>query len=130
MKKLFLHSLGPLIGFALFSIALWVLHRELRNYHYHDIVRYLKELPAPYLLLSLGLTLLNYLIMSGYDLLALRYIHYHLPYRKIAVASFIGYAFSNSIGLSMFAGDRCAIVSIRLGDSPQNRSPKSLSFAA
>jgi len=64
----------------------------------------LREIPVPHLLVAFVLTLLNYLIMSGYDLLALRYIHYRLPYRKIAVASFIGYAFSNNIGLSMFAG--------------------------
>jgi phosphatidylglycerol lysyltransferase len=104
MKKTFLHAVGPLVGFILFSIALWVLHRALKDYHYYDIVRHLRELPILRLLLAFGLTLLNYLIMSGYDLLALRYIRYQLPYRKIAAASFIGYAFSNNIGLSMLAG--------------------------
>jgi phosphatidylglycerol lysyltransferase len=104
MKKHFLHSLGPLLGLSLFAVALWVIHNELREYHYHDIVRHVRDLPLHYLSVGLGLTILNYLIMSGYDLLAIRYIHYQLPYRKIAVASFIGYAFSNSIGLSMLAG--------------------------
>jgi phosphatidylglycerol lysyltransferase len=104
MKKGFLHAIGPLIGFVVFSVALWVLHHELRNYHYHDIVRHLREIPVSPLLLAFLLTLLNYLIMSGYDLLALRYVRHQLQYRKIAVASFIGYAFSNNIGLSMLAG--------------------------
>lgn len=42
--------------------------------------------------------------MIGYDILALKYIHHPLEYPKIALASFIGYAFSNNIGLSMIAG--------------------------
>jgi phosphatidylglycerol lysyltransferase len=104
MKNKFLHAIGPLVGLVLFSIALWVLHRALKVYPYHDIVRHLRKLPLLYLLIAFGLTPLNYLIMSGYDLLALRYIHYPLKYHKIAIASFIGYAFSNNIGLSMLAG--------------------------
>lgn len=104
MKRNLLHSLGPFIALTLFCIALWVLHRALKDYHYHDIVSHLRDLPISHLLLAFGLTLLNYLMMSGYDLLALRYIRYQLPYRKIAAASFMGYAFSNNIGLSMLAG--------------------------
>lgn len=42
--------------------------------------------------------------MTGYDILALQYIKHPLLYRKTALASFIGCAFSNNIGLSMLAG--------------------------
>jgi phosphatidylglycerol lysyltransferase len=104
MKRRFLHSLGPLLGLVLFAVALWVLHHELREYHYHDIVRHLAEIPGPRLLLAFALTILSYLIMTGYDTLALRYIQHPLGYAKTALASFIGYAFSNNIGLSMIAG--------------------------
>ena len=104
MKRRVLHRLGPLLGLLLFAVALWVLHHELREYHYHDIVRHLAEIPAPRLLLAFALTNLSYLILTGYDTLALRYIQHPLAYAKIALASFIGYAFSNNIGLSMIAG--------------------------
>ncbi len=103
-NKIFLHSLGPFLGLSLFAVALWVLHHELKEYHYHDIVRHFKDLPANHFFLGLGLTIVSYFIMTSYDTLALRYIRYPLPYRKIALASFIGYAFSNNIGLSMLAG--------------------------
>lgn len=96
--------MGPLLGLILFSVALWVLHRELNTYHPRDIVQYLKNLPAHQLLTALILTFLSYLVMTGYDILAIKYIQYPLEYTKIALASFIGYAFSNNIGLSMFAG--------------------------
>ena len=104
MKRRVLHGLGPLFGILFFSVALWILHQELREYHYHDIARHVAEIPHPRLLVALGLTILSYLIMTGYDTLALRYIQHPLAYAKIALASFIGYAFSNNIGLSMIAG--------------------------
>ena len=104
MKEKLFHRLGPLIGLILFSVALWVLHQELKTYRFHDIVQYLKNLPAHQLLTALVLTFLSYLVMTGYDVLAIKYIHHSLKYPKIVLASFIGYAFSNNIGLSMIAG--------------------------
>jgi len=104
MKKKIIHSLGPLIGLLLFAAALWILRRELKEYSYHDVIRSLGELPALHVYIALGLTLLNYAVMTGYDSLALRYIHHPLPYPKIAFASFVAYAFSASIGFSMIAG--------------------------
>ena len=104
MKTKLLHRLGPFMGLILFSVALWVLHQELKTYRFHDIVQYLRDLPAHKLLTALTLTFLSYLVMTGYDMLAIKYIHHPLEYPKIALASFIGYAFSNNIGLSMIAG--------------------------
>src|SRR5437016_719656 len=54
--------------------------------------------------LRVALTLAGYLMMTGYDTLAFRYIRHPLPYRKIALASFIGYAFNNNVGLSGLVG--------------------------
>ena len=92
----------PVTGLILFSLALWVLHGELASYPLQDILQH-RNLPCPYLR-ALSLTILSYLIMTGYDTLALKYIKHPLPYRKTAFASFIGYAFGNNIGLSMLAG--------------------------
>jgi uncharacterized membrane protein YbhN (UPF0104 family) len=46
----------------------------------------------------------SYLIMTCYDVLALRYVQHQLAYSKIALASFIGYAFSNNIALANLTG--------------------------
>ena len=92
------------IGPFLLAVAIWVLHSELKTFHFQDALQSLHELPNQSILLCFLLTILSYLIMSGYDLLALRYIRHPLSYPKIGMASFIGYAFSNNIGLSMLAG--------------------------
>jgi phosphatidylglycerol lysyltransferase len=104
MKTKLIHSLGPLFGLFLFLVALWVIHHELRAYNVHDILQHLRGLPSHRLFPALALTFTSYLVMTGYDTLALRYIRHPLPYSKTALASFIGYAFSNNIGLSMIAG--------------------------
>jgi phosphatidylglycerol lysyltransferase len=39
--------------------------------------------------------------MTGYDLLAMRYIRRPLPWIKVGFAAFVSYAFSNTIGLSV-----------------------------
>ena len=104
MKKKLFDSLGAFFGLLLFSGALCVLHHELTAYHLHDIFQHVREFPAHRLFLALILTFMSYLVMTLYDVLALRYIQHSLTYSKTALASFIGYAFSNNIGLSMIAG--------------------------
>jgi uncharacterized membrane protein YbhN (UPF0104 family) len=104
MKAKSLKGLGPLFSLLLFSVAVWVLYHELKSYHFNDIVRNLEEFPARRLMDGFLLAFLSYFIMTGYDVLALRYIRHPLAYGKIALASFIGYAFSNNIGFSMIAG--------------------------
>src|SRR5207247_2779171 len=71
---------------------------------WHDVMLYLESLPRLQVALSMILTMAGYLMMTGYDTLAFRYIRHPLPFRKIAFASFIGYAFNNSVGLSGLVG--------------------------
>jgi phosphatidylglycerol lysyltransferase len=96
--------LGPLFGLFLFLAALVVLHRVTAAYHYRDIADAVRSVPAGRLAAAILLTVLNYLVLSGYDALAFRYVGRSLEYRRIVFASFIGYAFSNTIGMSMLAG--------------------------
>ncbi len=92
-KKVF-HNIGLLISAVLFVMALYIIHHKLKQYHYHDIVNQILQTPVSFLFLAVILTFLNYLVLTGYDTLALQYIQAPLKYRQIAIASFIGYAFS------------------------------------
>jgi phosphatidylglycerol lysyltransferase len=100
MPRNLFHRLAALFGLVLFGIALWVIFHELRAFNYHDVVHHLRALPPRRFGLALLLAMCNYLVLTGYDTLAFRYIHHPLPYRKIALTSFIGYAFSHNIGLT------------------------------
>ena len=96
--------IGPALSVFLFGAAGWLLHNELRTFHFHEILGYIRDIPSVRIWAASGLTILSYLVMTGYDTFALKYIHHPLSYHKIGLASFIGYSFSNNIGLSMIAG--------------------------
>jgi len=104
MRNRLINAFGSLLGLALFLAALWVLRRATAAYHYQDLVDAARSMPAARLTAALLLTLLNYAVLTGYDALAFRYIGRSLAYRRIAFASFIGYSFSNTMGLSLLAG--------------------------
>jgi phosphatidylglycerol lysyltransferase len=101
MRMLFARFAGPLIGLVLFVAALWVLHQALTQYRYQDVVAYLRGLPHSQLAAALLATGLSYLVTTGYDWLALRYIRRPLPWPKVGFAALLSYAFSNSVGLSV-----------------------------
>lgn len=101
LRRKILHILGPLFGAALFALAVGVLHHELRKYGFHQIVQSVSAIPYERIALGIAFTALCYLALTFYDTLALRYLKNPLPYRRIAKASFVGYAFSHNVGLSL-----------------------------
>lgn len=48
--------------------------------------------------------LINYVMLTGYDTLAMIYIQGSLDYRKTAFVGFMSYAISNSVGLALLSG--------------------------
>ncbi len=92
----FLQAIGPAISLGLFVLAIVLIHHELRGYHYRDIVHQFLQIGYRDIFTAVVLTILNYLVLTANDALALRYARHPLPYRQLALASFIGYAFSNS----------------------------------
>jgi uncharacterized membrane protein YbhN (UPF0104 family) len=94
----------PLLGIVFFAIAATTLYHELRHERLQAILENIEQMPAHKMALAFLLTFLSYLVMTGYDVLALRYVGRRLSYARIAFAGSIGYAFSNAIGLSMLAG--------------------------
>jgi len=93
----------PLGALAAFGVALWILHRTLREYRAQEVLEELSRIPAGAIAASCVLTALAYISFTGYDALAVRYIGGRLPYRHVALASFIAYGFSNNFALGGIA---------------------------
>lgn len=104
MKTAGLKIFSPLIALALFSTALFVLHRELSTLQWEDITIALDSLPRSRIIFAGIFTASSYLLLSCYDLLAIRYIGIQLTYWRIGLASFIGYTLSHNLGFSIFTG--------------------------
>jgi len=95
---------GPALALALLAAAGWALSSQLAGHSLQEIVESMAYVTERNLWLALGLTAVNFAVLSGYDILALRYIGHPLPLARAAFASFAGNAFSNTIGLSTLAG--------------------------
>lgn len=96
MKHGLLRHVSSIISVCLFVAAVVIIHTKLKGYHLHDIALQIRQVPASDLFMALILTVLNYLVLTASDALALRYIRHPLAYHKLALASFIGYVFSNN----------------------------------
>jgi phosphatidylglycerol lysyltransferase len=97
-------TLPALVGLVLFGAALLVLRRELHTLTWRELTRDILDVPRGRLLAALALTVLNYLVMVGYDLLAFAYIGKAVSRWRVVMASFIAYAIANNVGFAMFSG--------------------------
>ena len=98
------HRFSPIVGIALFAIAVLVLGGELRKMPPRELAATMRQVPATALVLAAVLTFINYLILTGYDQLAFVYIRRPIARWQIAMASFVGYAIANNVGFALLSG--------------------------
>lgn len=98
MPKALRRTLPPILGFALFVLALEVLRRELHAAEWHQLTTAALAIPRGRLTLALALTVLSYAALSGYDMLALAYLARPLSRARVVLASFLAYAISHNVG--------------------------------
>ena len=97
LKKV-LRALGPVLVGCIFLGAVYLLYREISKYSLADIRMSLAQISTGSIVLSVLLAILNYVILIGYDWLALKGIHKTLPLGKVSLVSFIGQAVSYNFG--------------------------------
>lgn len=95
---------GPLLAIVLFVVALRALRAELGGQGVEDVLAQLEALPASRIALGILLSAASYLALTGYDALSLRYVRRPLPYRRVALASFVNYAVSQTLGFPLLTG--------------------------
>jgi len=96
--------LSALVSVLLFAAAVFVLRSELRDHPLQEILAELRSFPRIRLVLSLAATVLGFLALAGHDAVSLAVLGYRLPFRRITYAASLGYAFANSLPLSIVTG--------------------------
>lgn len=92
------------LSVLLFGLSIWAIASELRKYRWQDVVNSLTAISNQDILLAICLTLMNYLLLTGYDTLAVRHLRQTLSYRKTALVAVVSYAISNSVGFALLSG--------------------------
>jgi phosphatidylglycerol lysyltransferase len=103
-RRRFLPYLGGIAALVLFAGALVILHSHAQAYRPSEVRRALRTLQAWQPFAALGLAAASYLLLTLYDVLALRHVGRTLPYGRVALASFTAYAFSHALGFASIIG--------------------------
>lgn len=93
-----------LLGIGLFAVALVWLHHVLGQYRWQDILAHMRAIPAAHLWGAVLLTVAGYAILTLYDVLGLRFAGARVPYPRLALISFMGYAIGHNVGVNTLSG--------------------------
>lgn len=99
-----LHRLLRWAPALLFGLALVAVQHELKDHQFADISQSWHRVPWYLVAAAILLTVLNYAILAGYDMLALRFTGHRVPLTRILLTSFIGYGISNNTGHAWASG--------------------------
>jgi uncharacterized membrane protein YbhN (UPF0104 family) len=92
------------IALTMFGAALFVLYRELANIRLAEVVDGVVAMPKMRLFGAVALTAVSYLLLTGYDFLALNYARRLLRFPQVLFASFVAFALTNSLGFALVSG--------------------------
>lgn len=96
--KRYLRYLGHVLICAVFVLAVYLLYHKLKSYSIAQIRSSIEQISYSRIWISIFLMIINYLILVGYDWLALKAIHKTLPITRVSLVSFIGQAVSYNFG--------------------------------
>lgn len=96
--------LGPLASAIIFAASLVVLYFIVREIEPGELAKAFANASLRQLSLALAFTGLSYLLLTGYDALALKRLGLSIPYRTTALASFTSYSVSFTLGFPLVTG--------------------------
>jgi len=97
MKK-YIKIFGKILIALVFCLAIWLLYQKLQSYSMSEIKEAISQISPANLILSCVFMVLNYIVLMGYDWLALRAIKKNLTFARVSLVSFIGSVVSLNFG--------------------------------
>jgi phosphatidylglycerol lysyltransferase len=93
-----------LLGIALFGLALFWLRHVIAQYRWQDILAHVHTIRSPRLVAAVVLAFCGYGCLTLYDALGLRFAGATVPYPRLALISFMGFAIGHNVGLNTLSG--------------------------
>ena len=103
-SKQTISKLWPLVAVALFAAAGWLLYNNLKKHRWQDFIDAIAAIDNAHIMWALGLTVLSYLVLAGYDFSALHYVNKKVSKVRVFMAAFMGFAFSQNLGVAPITG--------------------------
>ncbi|HXP26609.1 MAG TPA: bifunctional lysylphosphatidylglycerol flippase/synthetase MprF [Steroidobacteraceae bacterium] len=95
---------STLLGVALLVLVAFWLHHLLGKYHWRDILERVQAISNTKLLRAAFFTCAGYGCLTLYDALAVRFAGARVPYPRVALISFMGYAIGHNVGFNSISG--------------------------
>ncbi|MDI4639967.1 lysylphosphatidylglycerol synthase domain-containing protein [Rhodoblastus acidophilus] len=103
-RRKLVSRVGAAASVILVGLAVFVLSRVLAHLDMAQLRAAFAATSARQIALGLLFTASSYLMLTGYDAIALRQLKLRVPYRTTALASFTSYAVSFTLGFPIFTG--------------------------
>jgi uncharacterized membrane protein YbhN (UPF0104 family) len=109
------NAAGPMLGrfgdlvkfsavFMVMLLAMWFVSKKLKGVTWEQVKQGFDSLPTIHIVAALGLTAINYLILTGYDWIAIRFMRKRLSFPRMMSGAIVGYASGNVLGW-LFGGN-------------------------
>ncbi len=95
-----LRPAAALTSVVVFCVALWVIHRSVTQLSLHDVARALHAVAWSDATIAFLLSFGSYVALTGFNVLGLRFVGSPLPYRQVALASFMAQAIAHTAGFA------------------------------
>jgi uncharacterized membrane protein YbhN (UPF0104 family) len=89
---------------TIMAIAFWFVSKKLKGVTWADVQEGFESLPTSHIVVAILLTVLNYIILTGYDWIAIRHLKKKLPFSKMMSGAVVGYSCGNVLGW-LFGGN-------------------------
>lgn len=85
---------------AIMAIAFFFVYKKIKSagVTWDQVSEGFQHLPIMHIIVAVLLTMLNYIVLTGYDWIAVRHLKKELPVTKIMAGAIVGYAFGNVLG--------------------------------
>ena len=83
---------------AIMLVAVYLLKKKLQGIEWDSVLEAMYKVSWVSLLLAFGITAANFLLLTGYDLIAVRYLRKKVAIHRVMAGAVMGYALSNVFG--------------------------------
>lgn len=97
-------KLIKLIGLSFFIFAVYLITKEIRQIGVHHLISVIRQTPWYVIAGSFAFTVLDYLFLSTYDALGLKYLGKKLPAGTVIQTAAVSFAISNTTGQAYASG--------------------------
>ncbi len=97
-------AIAPVAGLLIAALAVFALGRLSHEITLDAVLAAMTATAPAALALAAALTALSYLILTGYDWLALEHLGYRLPLSTVATAAFTSFTMSHTLGMTALTG--------------------------